>query len=418
MFVLLAIVLYRLSSPETTVREEVARFIVQGADPASLQRAVKAAGGEVVDHLAIIDAVVATLDRNGLKRLRDDPAVRRVYADRVLRFSHSEVKTGSPMDDDDSGSDVDDSLPGLDTAYPGLVDATRLHGWGITGRNVTIAVVDTGLWAHPAVEYDHRGNARVPVRYDAIQDREWTDGDASGFVDESGHGTHVASIAVSSLRGPSGSYNGIAPGARLVPVRAFDKHGDGHYVDVIRGLDWILDNRDDHDIRVVNLSFSADPNSFYWDDPLNQAVMKLWEKGIVVVVSAGNTGPSPMTVGVPGNVPYVITVGAMTDNYTPADPADDMLASFSSSGPTIEGFVKPEVVAPGGHMLATMDPLSDLADRYPDHVHGLNRDYFSMSGTSQSTAVVTGIVALMLEVAPFLTPDEVKCALMRGDAGQ
>ena len=88
---------------------------------------------------------------------------------------------------------------------------------------------------------------------------------------------------------------------------------------------------------MLNLSFSATPQSHYWDDPLNQAVMAAWQAGIVVVASAGNSGPDPMTVGVPGNVPYIITVGAMTDNYTPYEPADDRLASFSSAGPTFEG---------------------------------------------------------------------------------
>ena len=69
--------------------------------------------------------------------------------------------------------------------------------------------------------------------------------------------------------------------------------------------------------------------SRYWDDPLNKAVMRAWQSGIVVVVSAGNSGPLPQTVGVPGNVPYVITVGAMTDNYTTNNKTDDRLATFS-----------------------------------------------------------------------------------------
>ena len=153
-------------------------------------------------------------------------------------------------------------------------------------------------------------------------------------------------------------FNGIAPDAGLVGVKAFDDDGRGSYANVIRGLDWIYQNRDVYDIRVVNLSFSAEPRSYYWDDPLNQAVMALWEAGIVVVASAGNRGPDAMTIGVPGNVPYVITVGAMSDNCTPGDGSDDFLASFSSAGPTVEGFVKPEVVAPGGHMLGVVDPIA------------------------------------------------------------
>jgi subtilisin family serine protease len=138
--------------------------------------------------------------------------------------------------------------------------------------------------------------------------------------------------------------------------------------------------------------------------------MRAWQAGIVVVASAGNTGPDPMTIGVPGNTPYIITVGAMTDNYTPGDPTDDVLASFSSAGPTAEGFVKPEIVAPGGHLLGMMDKESKLAIEHPEFFDG--KFYFTMSGTSQAAAVVSGIVALMLQAEPYLTPDDVKCKLM------
>ncbi len=118
--------------------------------------------------------------------------------------------------------------------------------------------------------------------------------------------------------GYTGSYNGIAPNAKLVVVKALGGDGNGTYLDVIRGIDFIVSHRDAYNIRVLNLSLSAEPLSHYWDDPLNQAVMAAWEAGIIVVASAGNRGPDPMTVGVPGNVPYVITVGAVSDNYTPS----------------------------------------------------------------------------------------------------
>ena len=135
-------------------------------------------------------------------------------------------------------------------------------------------------------------------------------------------------------------YLSIAPQANLVIVRAFDGQGGGRYVDVIAGLNWIITNQKKYNIRVVNLSFGSTPESNYWDDPLAQAVMAAWKAGIVVVAAAGNSGPGAMTIGVPGNVPYVITVGALTDNYTPYNPTDDRLASFSSTGPTYEGFVQ------------------------------------------------------------------------------
>jgi serine protease AprX len=161
---------------------------------------------------------------------------------------------------------------------------------------------------------------------------------------------------------------------------------------------------------VLNLSFSAPPQSYYWDDPLNQAVMAAWQAGIVVVASAGNTGPDPMTIGVPGNVPYVITVGAMTDNYSPEDPDDDMMAYWSSAGPTFEAFVKPDLVAPGGHLSGHMPPDGTLPTTYPEFYD--NGQYFMMSGTSQAAAVVSGVAALLLQDEPGLSPDDVKCRLM------
>ncbi len=180
---------------------------------------------------------------------------------------------------------------------------------------------------------------------------------------------------------------------------------------MIAGLNWIVANQKKYNIRVLNLSFGAPPQSYYWDDPLDQAVMAAWRAGIVVVAAAGNEGPGAMTIDVPGNVPYVITVGALTDNYTPYDGSDDRLASFSSTGPTYEGFVKPEMVAPGGHMVASMSSSSYLANIDPNSMSP-GESLFTMSGTSQAAAVTTGVVALMLQSDPTLTPDTVKCRLL------
>lgn len=218
----------------------------------------------------------------------------------------------------------------------------------------------------------------------------------------------MASVAVSG-RKIRGEYNGIAPDAALVVVKAFGEQGQSSYADVIRGLDWVWQNQSRFSIRVVNLSFSATPQSHYWDDPINQAVMRLWQAGIVVVASAGNTGPDAMTIGVPGNVPYIVTVGAMTDSYTPDDRSDDRLTWFTAAGPTHEGFVKPDLVAPGGHLRGVMPKDGYLSRTFPQFHDG--KSYFAMSGTSQATAVVTGIVALMLQFDPDLTPDEVKFRL-------
>jgi serine protease AprX len=290
-----------------------------------------------------------------------------------------------------------------ETNYPGLIGADQLHDRGITGASVSIAVLDSGLWQDTSQNYGGRIRATVDVV---------NGGRGAVNGDQYGHGTHITSIAASGAITLTGRYQGIAPRADLVIVRAFDRYGAGRYTDVIAGLDWVVKNRDRHNIRVLNLSFGAQPQSFYWDDPLNQAVMQAWRAGIVVVVSSGNDGPTPMTVNVPGNVPYVITVGAMTDSYTPNNASDDVLATFSSSGPTYEGFVKPEIVAPGGHIAASMSSSTYLANLDPGSMQ-LGQQLFTMSGTSQAAAVTTGVVALLLHNEPWLTPDEVKCRLIR-----
>src|SRR5260370_375655 len=275
-----------------------------------------------------------------------------------------------------------------------LVGADTVQQAGVTGRGVTIAVLDSGLWQDPSQNYSRRLLASIDVL-----------NGGSGTVkgDPYGHGTHVTSIAAGGAMNISGSYLSIAPQANLVVVRAFDGTGGGRYADVIAGLNWIVANRTKYKIRVLNLSFGAAPESYYWDDPLNQAVMAAWRAGIVVVTAAGNEGPAAMTIDVPGNVPYVITTGALTDNNTPYNLSDDRLASFSSTGPTYEGFVKPELVAPGGHIVASMSSNSYLANIDPGSMI-LPEQMFTMSGTSMAAAVTTGVVALILQSDPALTP--------------
>lgn len=312
-----------------------------------------------------------------------------------------------------------DSVYETGVSYPSLAGADKLHAQGVTGLLTTVAVLDTGYWKHPSLDTTALGLGRVLAQYDALGDG--TDASMIGVLgltslgstnstDNSGHGTHVTGIMLNKQRTADGRYFGIAPNANLVSVRAFDSSGRGTYSSVIRGIDWVVQNKSNYRIRVLNLSLGAAPRSHYWEDPLNRAVMKAWKAGIVVVVSAGNGGPGPQTITVPGNVPYVITVGAMTDNFTPDNPADDRLASFSATGPTYEGFVKPEVVAPGGHIWSLMPTYARIAQDHPAYQN--DGDFFTMSGTSQAAAVVSGIAALLTQAEPGLSPDAVKCKLM------
>ncbi|MDQ5857609.1 MAG: S8 family peptidase, partial [Acidobacteriota bacterium] len=366
--------------------------IVQARDLASAAAAVRAAGGKLVHELGIINAVAAELTPAQVTQLSQSNAVSRIDENHQVEVAGA-----------------------LETYYPTIIGADLLHVAGIDGSGVTVAVLDTGMWKPSSLAKDTNGKNRVLAQYDVIRERlnpgEYSDNKYdSNINDGSGHGTHVTSIILSSEETNLGKFNGVAPNTRLVSVKAFDAGGSGFYADVIKGLDWIVANKTRFGIRVVNLSFSAPPRSHYWDDPLNKAVMRVWQEGIVVVASAGNRGPGPMTIGVPGNVPYVITVGAATDNYTPALPTDDKLCSFSAAGPTVEGFLKPELIAPGGHNLATMHHDSEIAESHPEF--RVVNDYYKMSGTSQAAAVVSGVVALMLEAQPTLTPDDVKCRLI------
>ena len=384
-----------------------ARFLVQARSAAIAREDVNRVGGSALQNLSIVHGVSARLSPRQADRLRNMPGVY-VFEDRALGMrqllsSLTDSLTGT------SGNSVPQDGTGVNTPtllyqtnYPMLVGADTLQQAGITGRGVTIAVLDSGLWQALDQNYFMRVLASIDV----------TNG-GSGPVagDPYGHGTHITSIAAGGARNLSGSYLSIAPQANLVIVRAFNGTGGGRYLDVISGLDWIVAHRVKYNIRVVNLSFGAPPESYYWNDPVNQAVMAAWQAGIVVVAAAGNEGPSPMTIDVPGNVPYVITTGALTDNYTPYNVADDRLASFSSAGPTYEGFVKPEVVSPGGHMVASMSSQSYLANIDRGSM-APTADLFTMSGTSMAAAVTTGVVALMLQSDPSLAPDDVKCRLL------
>lgn len=424
-----ALALTLIQGGDRPAREELVPVIVQGDDVTAASRAVAGVGGVVTHQLAVIDAVGAELTRSQIRSLQGTGLVKRVYADAEARSARARKKSGrrsSKLPKSLKAWKLSKAPPknvrykkddeARDTFYPTSIGADALHLRGLDGTGVTVAVVDTGIWDETDwLSKNLYNQDRNILLYDAIDDNVIQGKDK--WKDDSGHGTHVTSILLSGRRTKddegnfTGSFNGVAPGVDIVAVKAFDKNGVGTYRNVIRGIDFVVRNKDVYNIRVLNLSFSAPARSHYWEDPLNQAVMRAWQAGIVVVVSAGNEGPDPMTIGVPGNVPYVITVGAMTDNYTPSDPSDDFLATFSAAGPTAEGFVKPDLLAPGGHMLGLMEKKSRLAKEHP--VFHRDEYFFVMSGTSQAAAVVSGAAAILIQGDPTLTPDQVKSRLMR-----
>jgi serine protease AprX len=202
---------------------------------------------------------------------------------------------------------------------------------------------------------------------------------------------------------------GTAPQANLVSIKVSDDHGTAYVADVIAGLQFVVDHGADYGIRVVNLSMGSGLALPYQIDPLDAAVEAAWAHGVVVIVAAGNRGSDPDAVAyAPANDPYVITVGAVDDHGT-KDTTDDTLTPWSSRGITQDGFAKPELVAPGAHIVGPLAPDSDFMSLCPACV--VDGRYFRIGGTSMAAPIVAGIAADILAVHPTWTPDQVKGAL-------
>jgi serine protease AprX len=160
----------------------------------------------------------------------------------------------------------------------------------------------------------------------------------------------------------------------------------------------------------VNLSLSSSVAESYKTDPLDAAVESAWFSGIVVVAAAGNDGAATNAVQfAPGNDPFVITAGALDDRGT-TRLDDDVLAPWSSRGLTQDGVQKPELLAPGTRLVAALAPRSDFESLCRRCVVG--RNYFRLSGTSMSSAVVSGSAALVIQANPSMTPNQVKGAIL------
>ncbi len=330
-----------------------------------------------------------------------------------------------------SASTVIPATPSADSSapstllYPSLTTgAAALHDRGLTGDGVGIAIIDSGMppitqpWTivtTNTLTFTH-GQRRV-VYKDFV-----TDVPISNSSDPYGHGTHVLASIADGRNVGAGTRLGIAPDADLVIVRALDEQGQAPYSRVIAAIDWVIANRDTYNIKVLNLSLQAPIHGPYWHDPLAQAVMAAWQSGITVVVAAGNYGPDPVSISVPANVPYVISVGSIKPAAYTSNGVDQ-LASYSSTGPTESRFVKPDVLVPGSRVIAPLPvgsalepyagPLSEQAKLVLGTAKSRDKlNYFYLSGTSMAAAEVSGLAALLIEAAPTLSNDQVKYRLI------
>src|SRR2546421_6223917 len=366
------------TDPDLSAGDYALVQVAHGAAGAVAAKAT-AAGATDVAALDKLDLVTARLSADALRALQSDSRVSYLAADAVVEASgledHFEQGKARPS-------------PGVQ-----VVDADQAWS-GATGRGVTVALMDTGIARHPDLE------GSVVARLDFVND-------GATLLDPSGHGTFVAGLIAAHGR----TFSGVAPDAKLVSLRVLDQNGKGTMHAVLAAFDWLLRNRAAMHIKVLNLSFGAPQRSSYHRELLAGVVESAWFAGVTVVAAAGNEGPAPRTVAMPGADPFVITVGSFADQGTVAL-NDDRESVFSSRGPTRDGFAKPDVLAPGEHIVSLRVPGTAL-DRDGASASSTGA-YARLSGTSASTAMATGAAADVLEAHRAYSATQVKGALIAG----
>jgi serine protease AprX len=367
-----------------------------GVSSSSAHKLVRANDGRVIGELPIINGLAVRMSAARANGLAHKHGVRVVSLNAAVKKNALTV------------AGINTKL--IQTSYPDSVRAPK--GWsGATGQGVGVAVVDTGI-AGALPDFQTSPSDSTSRVVATVATNPYATGDNDGY----GHGTHVAGIiAGNSSNRPDtaslkGHYEGVAPNANLISIKVADEQGNATLLDVIYGLQFAVDNKDAYNIRVVNLSLESTQAQSYETDPLDAAAEAAWFSGIVVVAAAGNRGTAADAVDyAPGNDPYVISVGGVDDRGS-KNTVDDQIASWSSRGTTQDGFSKPDVLAPGAHIVSNLAPNSQFASMCPSCI--VDGQYIRAGGTSMAAPMVSGAVADMLQARPDLTPDEVKAAVL------
>jgi len=282
------------------------------------------------------------------------------------------------------------------TAYANDVWSTL----GITGKGCNVAIIDTGVddRFHDSLDDLDDVSGTTDPKYVAGYDCSgsvWVTGNPE---DNDGHGSHCAGIAVGT-GGAAHTYSGMAPGAGLLDIKVMSAWGTASGGKVIEGMRWCIEHQSEFCITVLSMSLGTQSASD-GNDAVSQMANTAVRAGIAIVVAAGNDGPNNVGLGAPGAADDVITVGA-TDDRNTYPRSDDTIAYFSSRGPRASDGdlnrtdeLKPDISAPGVNIMSVMARTAG--------------GYVSMSGTSMSCPHIAGLVALMHEANPSLTPKDVK----------
>lgn len=349
-----------------------------------------------------------------------------------------------------------DTRPRFVATYPGAEQIALLSvpervdpSPEYNGRGITLAFVDSGFCAHNDLR------SRITVHVNAMTGRIREEPTIDRVDVMSWHGLMTSSIAAGNGRSSSWRYRGIARHAQLVLVKVSNPRMHVREADILRGFQWVLENHERYNIRVLNGSIGGDAVSNDPDHPLHRCVRQLTEAGVTVVVAAGNSGRASMVP--PASAPEAITVGGYDDRNSLN--RGDWQAYNSNYGTAWDGSTrKPELIAPAGWLPSPLLPetmayreahwlgplLSDtdgsalrklLRDGYRDMnlsservenpkpqlyaylqariaEHKLvGKFYQHVDGTSVSAPIVTSVIAQMLEANPDLRPDQIKMLL-------
>lgn len=259
------------------------------------------------------------------------------------------------------------------------VKAPAAWSAGVTGKDVDVAVLDSGIDAtHP----DLAGKVDAQANFTST----------SSMTDVVGHGTHVAGTIAGTGAAAEGARRGVAPDARLLIGKVLGDNGSGDLAWTIQGMEWAAEQG----AEIVNMSLGAGPTD--GSDPVSQALNEISEEhGTLFVVAAGNTGPGPSTVSTPATADSALAVAAVDSTGT--------VASFSSRGPRVgDSGMKPEIAAPG--VAITAPKSSAMKATTPDP------RYVTMSGTSMATPHVAGVAALLRQQHPDWSGSRLKAVLM------
>jgi len=368
--------------------EQSIRVIVQKlTQDKQLEQRVAELGGAVLSDLHIINAFAAEMSADAAYQLAHNPLVRWISIDAEVQSSLLGLGGTKPIDP-------------INT-YLDTLGISTLSLRGLDGTGIGVAVIDSGVasdrdFTNLAVSKGFNLNSLTPF-------------------DIYGHGTHIAGIVAGNGRDSNGKYKGIAPNVTLIGLKISNDLGLAFESDAVKALQWVYEHKAQYNIRVINLSINSGVETSYHTSALNAAAEILWFSGVVVVVSAGNSGGQRgynTILAPPANDPFFITVGASDEKGT-MNVNDDVVAAYSAYGRTLDDFLKPDIIAPGTGIYSVRALLSPWAILYSERLAG-NGQYFRLSGTSMAAPMVVGVVALLLQDEPNLTPDQVKFRLLHG----